>query len=350
MLVRSKAPLRIGFAGGGTDLSPYCDIYGGCVLNATVNLYVYCVIRSIDENSIIFTAPDIDLTEKVTLQEKIPINGKLNLHKAVFNKINNIFDIKLQPFEIVTFSDVPPGSGLGSSSTLVVAMLKAYSEWLKLPLGEYDIASLAYEIERKDLGLTGGKQDQYAATFGGFNFMEFYDGDRVVINPLPVKQWIKDELQASCILFNCGITRKSSEFSDQLIEAQKITTKDGNNGSTNKSLNAMHEIKKTAFKMKEAVLMGNMENFANNLNIGWKMKKNSAEAVSNNEIDEILDMAFTNGARAAKLSGAGGGGFILFMTDPENKIGLIRALKERGEIVQFEFTDVGCKSWSIRKD
>jgi len=347
LIVRSKAPLRIGFAGGGTDLSPYCDIYGGCVLNATINLYVYCVIQETDSRSIVFRAPDIDLRDEVELQSELPINGILDLHKAVYNKIVKNFHITPKPFEMVTFSDVPPGSGLGSSSTLVVSMLKAYSEWLDLPLGEYDMASLAYEIERIDLGLTGGKQDQYAATYGGFNFMEFYDNDRVIINPLPVKQWIKDELQASCVLFNCGITRQSSKFSDQLIEEQKIS-QSNQSSSDNKPLNAMHEIKATAYKMKEAVLIGNSLEFAKNLNIGWEMKKNSAKAVSNKIIDEIFEIAFLNGAKAAKLSGAGGGGFILFMTSPEDKIKLIKALKEKkGEVVQFEFTDVGCKSWKI---
>ena len=345
MIVRSKAPLRIGFAGGGTDLSPYCDVYGGCVLNATINLYVYSIIKESQNSLILFKAPDIDLTEQVPVEKEVPLNGVLDLHKAVYNKIVKNFDCKPQSFEITTFSDVPPGSGLGSSSTLVVSMIKAYSEWLNLPLGENDIALLAYEIERKDLGLSGGKQDQYAATYGGFNFMEFFDNDRVIINPLPVKHWIQDELQASLVLFYSGISRTSSKITDQIIEEQKITQA-SDEKSDNKALNAMHSIKSVAFNMKESILTGNTLKFAEELNYGWEMKKNSAKSVSNKHIEEIFQIAFENGAIAAKLSGAGGGGFILFMVDPIDKITLIRALKQKdGEVVQFEFTNNGCKSW-----
>ena len=215
MIIRSKAPLRLGLAGGGSDVSPYCDIYGGCVLNATIDLYAYCTLRPTCNNGQILIY-SIDRNEKyeTTSKKKLVIDGTLDLHKGVYNRLIEDFDLESLAFELYTYSDAPAGSGLGSSSTVVVAILQAFVDWLNLPLGEYDIAQLAYNIERKDIGLSGGKQDQYAATFGGFNFMEFYDNDRVIVNPLKIKEKNIYELEASMLLFNSGVSRSSSVIID----------------------------------------------------------------------------------------------------------------------------------------
>jgi D-glycero-alpha-D-manno-heptose-7-phosphate kinase len=241
---------------------------------------------------------------------------------------------------MTTFSDAPAGSGLGSSSTMVVAMIKAFEEWLSLPLGEYDIANLAYQVERVDLGLAGGKQDQYAATFGGFNFMEFYKNDRVIVNPLRLKRWIRNELEASLILYYTGVSRESAGIISEQIEHAKR----GNN----KNIEGMHEMKRHALLMKEALLKGDFESFSRCLFNGWQAKKNAASAISNPFLDELYNYVLDNGAESAKISGAGGGGFMMIYCNPCNRFRLMQTLKAReGIVLTTSFTEIGTQAWTI---
>jgi len=344
MIIRSKAPLRLGLAGGGSDVSPYSDLYGGLVLNATINLYAFCTIKETRNKTIKITAPDINKSVVYSSSLKLPMDDMLDLHKAVYNRIVKDFKIaKPLSFEITTYSDAPPGSGLGSSSAMVVAIVKAFTEWLGLPLGEYEIAHLAYEIERNDMNLSGGKQDQYAATFGGFNFMEFFNDDRVVVNPLRVKRWIIDELESSMLLYYTGASRSSA----QIIDEQKKNTSSGNTVA----IDAMHQIKQSSLHMKEAILKGDIGSYAKILGNSWENKKLMATSISNNHIDSILKRTLKAGAIAGKVSGAGGGGFIMFVIDPTKKINIINSLKENkdGEIVPFQFSEGGCHGWKINK-
>src|SRR5437868_6770482 len=195
MIYRSKAPLRLGLAGGGTDVSPYSDLYGGAILNATLSLYAHATIEPIEENGIILTAIDRQEEQRFEWTNELPLDGKLDMLKGVYNRIQKDHGLPMTNFRLSTFVDAPAGSGLGTSSTLAVAIIGAFTEMLRLPLGEYDIAHYAFEIERKDLGLAGGRQDQYAATFGGVNYMEFYDEDKVIVNQLRIKQEYLTELE-----------------------------------------------------------------------------------------------------------------------------------------------------------
>jgi len=341
MIIRSKAPLRLGLAGGGSDVSPYSEIYGGLVLNASIDLYVYCTIKLIDSSEIEIYAADLNELIRYPVQNSLPIDGKLDLVKGVYNRIIKDFvKNNNQGFRITTYSDAPPGSGLGSSSTMVVAIVKAFSEWFNLPLGEYDMAHLAYEIERVDLGLSGGKQDQYAATFGGFNFMEFVKDNRVVINPLRVKRWIVDELESSMVLYYTGASRSSA----QIIKEQQTNTSDKNVDA----IEAMHNIKHGAIDMKEALLKGDIAWFADLLGKSWNNKKKMATSITNNSIDVIYDAAISAGAIAGKVSGAGGGGFMMFMVDPEKRINVVNELnKFNGQVIGFHFSEGGCHGWKI---
>ena len=213
MKIRAKAPLRLGIAGGGTDVSPFSDDYGGAILNATINLYAYTFLETVDDEIVSFNADDIALNESVNINSKLSLDGPLILHRAVYKRVMEEFNhSKYIPLKITTFCDAPPGSGLGSSSALVVSMLEAFRQLLSLPLGEYDIAKLAYDIERIDCNLSGGKQDQYAAAFGGFNFMEFGRDDTVIVNPLRIRRHIINELESSTILFFSGVSRDSSKI------------------------------------------------------------------------------------------------------------------------------------------
>lgn len=341
MIIRSKAPLRLGLAGGGSDVSPYSDLYSGLVLNATIDLYSYCHIQETTNSKIIFHAMDLGMCVEFEALNELPVDGILDIHKGVYNRIIKQFnDGKALSFKMVTYSDAPPGSGLGTSSTMVVAVIRAFVEWLNLPLGEYEVAHLAYEIERIDLALSGGKQDQYAATFGGFNFMEFFANDRVIVNPLRVKRWIIDELESSIILYNTGASRSSA----QIINEQKKNTSIGNQVA----IEAMHKIKQSAIDMKEAVLKGDIFELGNILGRAWENKKCMASSVSNPFIESIYDCAIKAGAYSGKISGAGGGGFIMFVVDPIKRLDVITALNVfHGKTINFHFTEGGCHSWKI---
>ena len=217
MIIRSMAPLRIGLAGGGTDVSPYSDLYGGAILNATINKFAYASIIPKTDGKITFNAVDKNENESVPSTDFIELNGTLDLLKGIYNRIILQYVKKPLSFELTTYVDAPPGSGLGSSSTLVTAVIGAFVEWLKLPLGEYDIAQLAYQIERIDLNYAGGKQDQYAATFGGINFMEFFADEKVIVNPLRIKNQTLKELAFNLVLYYTGTSRLSSK----IIEKQQ---------------------------------------------------------------------------------------------------------------------------------
>jgi D-glycero-alpha-D-manno-heptose-7-phosphate kinase len=341
MIVRSKAPLRLGLAGGGTDVSPYCDEYGGAVLNATIDMYAYCTIEPTNDNKIEFIAPDRKEIFKCESKPFISIDDKLILHKGIYNRIVKDYN-NGQPlsFKMTTYSDVPAGSGLGASSTMVVAIIKAYAEWLNLPLGEYDIAHLAYEIERIDLKLIGGKQDQFAATFGGFNFIEFYGQDKVIVNPLRIKNWIKNEIESSLVLYYTGTSRESAA----IINDQIKNTKSKNQ----KSLEGMHELKLLATEMKNAVLRGDFEGLAICLKKSWESKKKMSSAITNRIIDEMYEYIMRNGAKAAKISGAGGGGFMMIICDPKERFNIVEKLKKTdGKVMLPHFTEKGAQAWIL---
>lgn len=340
MIIRSKAPLRLGLAGGGSDVSPYCDIYGGLVLNATINLYAYCTIEETGDQQISIHSYDADVFESFPSKSELEIDGKASLIKGVYNRI--IKDFKLPPlsYKITTYNDAPAGSGLGTSSTMVVCILKAFVEWKSLPLGDYEIAKLAYEIERKDLALSGGKQDQYAAAFGGFNYIEFMKDDIAIVNPLKIKRWVIDELEASMLLYFTGRSRSSAS----IIDEQKKNTEQGKNDA----IEAMHRIKQSAIDTKLALLKGDINAFADILREAWENKKRMASHITNSMIQEAMDTAMQAGAKAGKVSGAGGGGFIMFVVEPTRKKEVEVALKKLdGFVMPFNFSDGGAHGWKI---
>ncbi|UNK48882.1 dehydrogenase [Lysobacter sp. S4-A87] len=342
MIVRSRAPLRLGLAGGGTDVSPFCDIHGGFVMNVTIDKYAYATLDPAPSGLVEFHALDADVSQACAPGEVDLGSGPLQLMKGVYSTIvNDYLDGRPAPaIRIRAASDAPPGSGLGSSSTMVVALVAAFAEYFGLALGEYEIAQLAYRIERNELGLAGGKQDQYAAAFGGFNFMEFYDGDRVVVNPLRVKDWIWSELEASLVLYFTGVSRASAK----IIDEQSRNVRDGRSDS----IDAMQRLKVEAVQMKEALLRGDFVRLASVMQSGWQAKKQSATSITNPMIDELEALAFANGARATKVSGAGGGGFMMFICDPADRVGLVRALRGAGGTVyDTHFTHQGASAWKI---
>ncbi|SDE00838.1 D-glycero-alpha-D-manno-heptose-7-phosphate kinase [Mucilaginibacter pineti] len=339
MIIRSRAPLRLGLAGGGTDVGPYTDQYGGAILNATINKFAYATLTPLSLPQIVIKCHDINEHHIFNSVEEFDLSdSKLALIKGIHNRVKKEFNIK-QPlfYQLETYVDAPPGSGLGSSSTLVVTILAAFAEWLDLPLGDYDLAHLAYSIEREDLELSGGKQDQYAATFGGFNFMEFYQ-DRVVVNPLRIKQNYIYELEFSMIQYYTGTSRLSSK----IIDAQVKNVSE----QAVKSIDAMHSLKQLAYDMKESLLRGRLNDIGHLLNDSWVSKKDTADEVSNTLVDEIYDAAIHNGALGGKISGAGGGGYMMFYVKNGYLYHLINVLnKFDGQVERINFSDKGVLTW-----
>jgi len=340
MIYRSKAPLRIGLAGGGTDVSPYSDIYGGAILNATISLYANATLEPINENRIILEAIDRKEEQSFNLAKELPIDGKLDLLKGVYNRIQKDYGIKELGFRLSTFVDAPAGSGLGTSSTLVVAIIGAFTEMLRLPLGEYDMAHYAYDIERKDLGLAGGKQDQYAATFGGVNFMEFEKDDKVIVNPLRVKPQHLFELENNLVLYYTQTSRESAE----IIKKQSKNVRD----KKEKSIEAMHQLKEQARLMKEALLKGKLNEIGEILDFGFQQKRQMADGISNPLMEDIYETAKKAGATGGKISGAGGGGFMIFYCPGNAKYTVLQRLEKfGGRHRSYQFTEHGLKTWTI---
>lgn len=339
--VRARAPLRLGLAGGGTDLSPYCDQFGGAVLNATIDRFAFAHIDAHPEGRLAFRARDIGVEEVMDPVLPPTHGGELALHRAVYRHVaEQWLDGATPALTVSTTSDAPAGSGLGSSSALVVALVEAFREALDLPLGPYDVARLAYRIERVELGLAGGRQDQYAAAFGGVNFIEFLAEERVVVNPLRVRRAYLNELESSLVVCFTGQSRRS----ETIINAQVrgLTELDAS------VLDGMHRLKQDAMAMKEAVLEGDIRRVARVLMRSWEAKKMTAAGIATPKVDALFDLALGEGAWGGKVSGAGGGGFLMFCTDPENRYRLTAALNEAGGAASaVKFTLDGAEAWSV---
>ncbi|HMR91893.1 MAG TPA: dehydrogenase [Chitinophagaceae bacterium] len=341
MIFRSKAPLRIGLAGGGTDVSPYSDLYGGAILNATISLYAQATIEPLDEPKIILEALDRGELETHEWSPALPVNKHLDLLKGVYNRIQKDYGVpEGKGFKLSTYVDAPAGSGLGTSSTLVVAIIGAFAEMLRLPLGEYDMAHYAYEIERNDLQLAGGKQDQYAATFGGVNFMEFYAADKVIVNPLRIRQEYLFELENNLVLYYTSTSRESAEIIKK--QRKNVTEK------KDQSIEAMHQLRQQAQQMKEALLKGQLHSIGEILDFGYQQKRKMAEGIANPLLDEIYETAKKAGATGGKISGAGGGGFMIFYCPRNTKYNVIAALEKfGGRHRNYQFVKQGLKTWTI---
>ncbi len=335
MEIRSRAPLRISFAGGGTDIEPYLSEKGGVVLSSTINKYCYGNLAPRSDQEIQIESLDIDTFARFMASQKLDFNGQLDLVKAVLRK----FEGWKQGFSLFLHSDAPPGSGLGSSSTMVVALLGLFRQWLNLPWTNYELAKLAYEIERTDLGIQGGKQDQYAAVFGGFNFIEFYHNETIV-NPLRLSPAIVNELEYHLLLCYTGRTRLSAN----IIAAQV----DGYLKKNESSLHALDQLKAITIAMKNALLQGRLNQLGELLHQAWIEKKHLAGAISNEKIDHLYHIALAKGALGGKILGAGGGGYLLLYCPYNRKHSIATELEKLGgQVTPFSFETQGLTTWRV---
>jgi D-glycero-alpha-D-manno-heptose-7-phosphate kinase len=349
MTIRARVPLRLGLAGGGTDLSPYCDDHGGAVLNTTIDRYAYAFIEDSADGKVHFAATDMGLEESFAPDFDQVGQAQLKLHAGVLARMVRVFcDGEVPPVRVTTFVDAPPGSGLGSSSALVVALVDAWRTRLGLPLGRYDVAHLAFEIERLDLGLAGGKQDQYAAAFGGINFIEFLAHDRVIVNPLRVTPSVLLELETSMVTCFTGVSRRSERIIEEQQRRMSSSSGEERGDAPGSNLLSLHQLKHDALEMKEALLRGQIGRMAEVLNRSWEAKKRTAQGITSPHIEHLHATAIGAGAIGGKISGAGGGGFLMFIVPPQRRAAVIRVLNDAGgSACGVHLTPDGAESWTV---
>jgi D-glycero-alpha-D-manno-heptose-7-phosphate kinase len=331
--------LRIGLAGGGTDVSPYCDQFGGAILNATISLSAMASITPLPDPIILLRASDRREEQQFTTGHLLPVDGTLDLLKGVYNRIKRDFGLPEHGFLLNTTVEAPAGSGLGTSSTLVVAIIGAFTEMLKLPLGQYDIAQYAFDIERNDLQWVGGRQDQYAATFGGVNYMEFFAGNKVIVNPLHLSPDVLSAIEQNLVLYFTATSRDSATIIRE--QARNVTEQHTT------SIAAMHQLKKQANGMKNALLKGETDAIGEWLDFGFAQKRQMAANISNSYIEQIYQAARAAGATGGKISGAGGGGFMIFYCPGHTREAVSKTLNTfGGEIRPFRLTREGLTHWT----
>ncbi len=333
LFYRARAPLRLSFCGGGTDVPPYPQEHGGMVLSATINQYAYASLRPRRDSRLTLASLDYDMVARFDHPRRLKLDGNLDLLKAVVRAMR----VK-RGADLWCHSDAPPGSGLGSSSTLVVAMIGVLAEWQKNPLTSYEIAELAYRIERVDLKLAGGMQDQYASAFGGFNFIEF-NRDSTVVNPLRIRRDVLDELQYRLLLCYMGHTRQSAKIIERQTRSYRENRKP--------VVEALHFLKRHTLEMKKALLLGDLDGFGELLHEAWLHKKKLDEGISTGHVDRLYQLARQEGAIGGKMPGAGGGGFFLLLTRFDRKHRVAAVLeKHGGQVVPFQFESKGMRAWS----
>ena len=333
--IRAKVPLRISFSGGGTDVMPYPRERGGCVLSATIDLYAFASLHPRTDADYHVFSLDGD-SARYSSPEDLAFDGHLDLVKACLRHMAPDMGLDLH-----LFCDAPPGSGLGSSSALVVAMLAAVAEHTHTPMTPYELARRAYEVERIDLRQTGGLQDQYACAFGGFNFIEFLGEDRVVVNPLRIPQDVESELHGSLLLCYTGMTRVSGGILARQVEGYRTGRPE--------SVDSLERIKALTLELKEALLTGDLPSFAEILDESWHAKRHLAEGITNDRIDDLYEVGKRSGALAGKLLGAGGGGYLLLFCPFERRPAIAQAMEEAGaRVVKFNFAPRGVQTWRAR--
>lgn len=334
-VVRSQAPLRISFCGGGTDVPPYPERFGGCVLSCTIDKYAYVSVRPIVQNVVRVHSRDLKRILEFS-HEADPVGADPDLAKSIIRRFSE------RNLECYMHSDAPPGSGLGSSSAMIVALIAALAARQGLKLSSYDVAEAALTVERVDLRIVGGMQDQYSASFGGFNFIEF-KGDGVIVNPLKIASSTLDELRYNLLLCFTGKTRLSST-----ILHEQTANVEGSNELVLRNLAGLADL---TIQMKNALLKDRLHRFGELLHEAWKLKRTFASGITSGDIDEMYDVATESGALGGKLLGAGGGGYILFFV-PFTKRDAVKARLEEqgGKIVDFQFETRGVRTWTAPSD
>jgi D-glycero-alpha-D-manno-heptose-7-phosphate kinase len=335
-LFRAKAPLRVSFAGGGTDVSPFPEREGGLVLSATINRYAHATLQPRTDGRIRVESLDLRTALEYGTDEHIEYDGNLDLVKAAIRRVAQLEEPR--GIDLFLHTAAPPGSGLGASSALIVGLIGVLADYHKVSLSEYEVAHLAGEVERIDLGLRGGLQDQYAAVFGGFNFIEFNAGE-VIVNPLRIKPTIVNELESNLLLVFTGATRAGDHIIDDQTKRYEASEAD--------TLSGLRMQKELATSMKEALLRGRLTEFGELMATAWEYKKRMSPRITTPTIDEAYHEALQQGAIGGKVTGAGGGGFMLLYCRPGCHHQVADRLRHMGlEPAEFAFDQEGLRTWT----
>jgi D-glycero-alpha-D-manno-heptose-7-phosphate kinase len=335
MIVRSKAPFRVSFGGGGTDMAPYCLEHGGCVISTTIDRHVYITLKPRKDTKIsVFSQ---NLNEGLTFEI-----GDKNYEAGfeLFKGVINFFDIK-EGFNIFTYSELPFGSGMGGSSSLLAALIGAFNLYYDFGLSKYEIAQKAYDIERIEIGQKGGYQDQFAAVYGGFNFIEF--GKQIKVTPVKTSEEIINELQFCLILCYIGGSHFSSDIQDEVLKGYKIEKKS--------YIEAMNDLKDVALAMRRIIEtkdLTKLHEFGKLIHKGWEVKKSLSTKITNKNIENFYLTSRKYGVLGGKLLGAGGGGHLLLYSEPSRKLDVIKELEKiGGNVINFHFYRKGLEVWKI---
>lgn len=343
--MRSRAPMRISFGGGGSEIDPYRSQYGGRVMNTTIAMYAHVSLEENDDNMIEIRSADGEESFHSTINDyvdaqfhELPNSCLLTVATLQYfsRELNSQLTVGVK---ITTHSDAPVGSGLGASSTMTVAIVHLLLEYFNIPSDPYSLALIAYKVEREYLNLAGGIQDHFCAAFGGFNYMEFGPADHLLINPLRIKRDTLFDLESSLLLIYTGTSRDSARIIQNQISEMK--------NSSEYSNQTLEKIAINATKIKSAILKWNLPEFSTLINEGWILKKLMSESVSNSEIDNLAKICKSSGALGVKLCGAGGGGYLLVAIQPEKRAKLMKVLgKGPEEFIRMTFVDHGSEVWN----
>ena len=329
-MIIARAPVRISLAGGGTDLPAYFEEFGGAVVSTTIDKYFYVFLNVSEDDSLQISSSDYRTFYRHDGGEPVLWDGDLRLPRAILNH----FGIQ-RGLSMFLASEIPPGTGLGSSSTVAVAIIKAVGTALGRNMDKYELAELACHIEIEKLGEPIGKQDQHAAAFGGLNWMEF-TREGVRVEPLRVSPEVLASLERNLLSFFTGSSRSASEIlqrqtrSSQRQEASVIE--------------ALHRVKAMAIEVRQALERGDLSTFGALLDENWAQKKRFAAGITNPRIDQAYEMAKEAGALGGKISGAGGGGFLLLYCEPDRQESVTQALEPHGfKRMDYRFDQMGAR-------
>ncbi len=339
LVVRAKAPLRVSFAGGGTDLYSYFKDYGGYVLSSTMDKYCQGTLVKRSDQRITLHSSDLGAFEELSSINQLSYGGKMDLIKAVIKLMEPSYG-----FDLYLYSDVPPGTGLGSSASIAAVVASLLNHLKEDKLDDYQLSELIYRAERDEIKIAGGWQDQYATVFGGFNFMEF-NRQEIIVHPLRLSEEIIEELNSNLFLCYTGKTRESGEIQSRLVKRQDKNSADKDEDV----ILALSRLKEITLKMRSALLKGKIEEFGELLHESWENKKRLDPQISSSYINQLYDLAIKNGALGGKLLGAGGGGYLLFYCSPLKRKKVTEELtKAGGQVLTFNFDRTGVISWLVR--